>query len=111
MKIPNSPRLAEIFNVQTGNRRKEGTREKKKQLGGWRRYFHEHKKLKLPQKVTSEQQRNNERKPTKRQHSNNKHEQLKDTSRLRILYEISATTTKTHESLYKKGEQQRKRGG
>ena len=38
------------FGVQTGNRRKEGTRENEKQSGGWRRSFSEHKKNATPPK-------------------------------------------------------------
>ena len=52
------------------------------------------------QKATSEQQRKNERKQTKRHHSNTD-EQLKDTPQLRIIYQIPATTTKIHGSLQK----------
>ena len=47
------------FSVQTGNRRKEGTREKERQPGGWRRSLSEHKKKNSRKKVMSDQQRKN----------------------------------------------------
>ena len=34
--------VGDILSVPTGNRRKEGTREKEQQPGAWRRYFSEH---------------------------------------------------------------------
>ena len=62
----NSREVTEIFSVQIGNSREEGTRENEQQLGGWRISFSEHKKND-PLKATREQQRKKERKNERQQ--------------------------------------------